>query len=296
MSQHSLVQEKRASALPVATSAGFERSNLRASAEAGSRAAPQRVDTHRRGAADSDAGSDLTAIPLCFRSHIDGAGSHDASAVVFQPKPAGPAAPAKKATPAPALSVDKIKIVDSASGAIGGYAAVTSGNLNSPGPWNSSTSGGVSNVHQIHFHLDNGDSANLAPTRIVRGSNWMNGVEHKHPLDQVLPAGQFGPPTPGGFGGFMDTPDGPAAHEIQRPATDSLVVADGPGVTALGTSQFPYVHQSTFGLTVSAADGTAIARIRYGVHISKTSKTNVPNDVNTITSIEKRDLVRNKAL
>jgi hypothetical protein len=209
------------------------------------------------------------------------------------PKPAPPK-PAPAATPT--LSVDKIDIIDSSTGAIGGFVPITSGDLNSPGPFNNPTTGAVNNVQQIHFHLDHGSSADLTPTRIVRGSNWLAGVEIKHPADQVLPPGSAGPPAPGGFGGVLDAPDGPAAHEIKRPSTDKLVVADAPGIGALAASHYPYIHKSTFTLTVAGPSNTPVARIQYGVRIQKNDAKDIPNTENRIFAIQKDDLVRNKAI
>jgi hypothetical protein len=235
--------------------------------------------------------------------------AHDESRLVrredfrFQTPPGGggppllaPAAPAPIIGPQPALSVDRIDIVASPAGAIAGYGPVTTGDLNAPGPWNSAATNGVSNVHQIHFHLDNGNSASLVPVRIVRGSNWVGGVEHKHPPDQVMPPGEAGPPAPGGIGGVIDVDDAPGHWEIKRPAADRIVVADAPGVAALPANAFPYVHQSRFTLTVNSGAGVPIARIRYAVHISKTTAANVPNVINSIASLEKTDIVRGRGL
>lgn len=243
-------------------------------------------------------GHDFSSVRINAEQIAQGSVAQTAGNFRFQSAaPAKGGAAAKPVPPpAPALSVDKIDIVDSAAGAIGGYPAITSGNLNAPGPFNNTTNGGVNNVHQIHFHLDNGNSTSLTPTRIVRGSNWLAGVEIKHPADEVMPPGMAGPPTPGGFGGMMDAPDGPGAHEIKRPATDKIVVADAPGITRLAPSQYPYLHQSTFSLTMAGPSGSKIASIRYGVRISKINAADVPNTANAITSIEKKDLVRGKTL
>jgi len=205
--------------------------------------------------------------------------------------------PAPTGTPAAAApKVDKIDIVDSPTGAIAGYPPITSGNLNAPGPFNNPATGAVNNVHQIHFHLDSGSSAALTPARIVRGSNWLGGAELKHPQDQVLPPGVAGPPAPGGFSGVLDAPDGPGAHEIKRPSTDKIVVADAPGIGALSASQYPYVHKSTFTLTVMQAGGAPVAQIQYGVRIEKKSATDVPNTENRIFAISKLDMVRGRTL
>ena len=188
----------------------------------------------------------------------------------------------------PALSVDRIDIVNSSSGAISGYPAITSGDLNSPGEYNNAGTGGVNNAHQIHFHLDHGDSANLKPTRELQRSAWIAGSEHKNPVDAGTQKG--------GFGGTIVGPDGPPVHEIQRPSKDKIVIADAPGIGALSATQFPFQYKSHFHLKVADTSGKDIALIKYDVKIHKKSAADVPNTENTITAVEKKDLVRGKSL
>jgi hypothetical protein len=90
-------------------------------------------------------------------------------------------------------------------------------------------------------------------------------------------------------------PDGPGAHEVQRPTTDKIVIADAPGAAALSASQFPFIYRSHFTVTV-AAGSTDVARIRYDVRIEKTNATNVPNVENSIAAVTKEDLVRGRSL
>jgi hypothetical protein len=248
--------------------------------------------------AKSGLGHDFGKLPI----HADGGDPQPVPAVKagllsFQTPgptttPPAPTAPA----PAAAPTVNKIDIVDSSTGAIGGYPAITSGDLNAPGPFNNAATGAVNNVHQMHFHLDHGTSNQLTPNRIVRGSNWLAGVELKHPADQVLPPGTSGPAAPGGFDGVADAPDGPAAHEIQRPSTDKIVIADAPGIGLLQPAQYPYIHKSTFTLTVNGPSGTPVARLKYGVRIEKKNAADIPNTENRVFAISKEDLVRGKAL
>jgi hypothetical protein len=159
--------------------------------------------------------------------------------------------------------------------------------LNVPGPFNYPATGEVKNVHQIKFHLDQGDSSALTPTRIVRATFSFGSRESRYPPDQ--------PGDPGGFAGTRTQNDGPPAHEIRRPAPDTLVVADSPGPRALAATDYPFGLSADFTLTVAAA-GTDIARIRYGVRISKTSATNIPNAQNTVSATDKEDLVRSRNL
>ena len=213
----------------------------------------------------------------------------------------GPAAPvATPPAPAPAaaaprVTVDRIDFVQSSSGAIGGYPAVTSGDLNTPGPFNSPTTDGVSNVHQIKFHLDSGTSARLTPRREIQRSAWLAGVEHQNPPTQALPPGVSGPPAPGGFDGVLVGPDGPAAHEVQRPSADTIVIADAPGAARLDTADFPFIYRSHFSITV-ASGGVEVARARYDVRIEKKNLVDVPNTENRLVVVEKEDLVRGASL
>jgi hypothetical protein len=173
-----------------------------------------------------------------------------------------------------ATTVDRIDVIDSSTGAIGGYPDIVGdADLNNPGPFNTPTE--VNNVHQIHFHLDHGDSTNLTPTRIAvqarvtrAGTETLNVTSHN---------------------------DGPPPHEIQRPSTDKIVIADAPGGLNITPAQHPYIMNASFNLTV-AGSGHDIARIRYNVNINKQNPTEVPNTTNRIVATEKRDLVRNRDL
>jgi hypothetical protein len=179
-------------------------------------------------------------------------------------------------TPAPTSpTVDRITVVDGPTGAIGGFPDILgNADLNSPGPFNDSATGECKNVHQIHFHLDAGDSGGLTPRRFVTTTATAAGTT-------VL--------------SNTDHDDGPPDHEIRRPSTDRIVVADAPGPRSLDASHYPFVMTSDFVLTVRAG-GTDIARIRYGVRINKASATDIPNTANRIFSTQKRDLVRNRDL
>jgi peptidoglycan hydrolase-like protein with peptidoglycan-binding domain len=195
------------------------------------------------------------------------------------------------------LTVDRIDIVDSPAGAIGGYPDIVGdADLNVPGPFNDAVTGETKNVHQIHFHLDNGSSADLTPRRELQRSAFRAGVEAKNPPDQPPAGGGAGPPIPGGFGGILVGPDGPPAHEIQRPTADKLVVADAPGSLRTPAADYPYIYRSHFTLTAEDGRGAPIARIKYDVLIERTSAADVPNTENRIVAVEKKDFVRGKNL
>jgi hypothetical protein len=243
---------------------------------------------HHRGVCPS---SDLADRTRAEGSLADAGMLADQAAAGPAPAPAAPAAPT--ATP---VSVDRIDVVDSPAGAIGGYPAVTTGDLNVPGPFNNAAAGGVSNVHQIHFSLDQGTSAMLTPRRELQRSAWVAGVESRNPPDRPLSPGMHGPPTPGGFHGVIVGPDGPGAHEVQRPTSDKIVVADAPGAASLTAAQHPFVYRSRFSVTVVDGAGFDVARIRYEVHIDKRSAADVPNTENRIFAVGKEDMVRNVSL
>jgi hypothetical protein len=222
------------------------------------------------------------------RSEVDDTSPGSGSA---SPAPA-PAPAASKAPIVP--TVDRIDLVNTSTGAISGYPAVTSGDLNTPGPFNNSTTNGVSHSLQVHFHLDNGNSSALTPRREIQRTSTSAGADSKNPPDRPPPGG-VGPSTPGGFKGVIIGPDGPAGHEIKRPTADKIVVADAPGFASMPTGSFPVTYKAHFAVTVAAAS-TDIARINYDVLIDKRTATEVPNTENRSVSTQKSDLVRGRAL
>jgi hypothetical protein len=219
-----------------------------------------------------------------------------AGAVNDQSPPAGGGS-ASPSVPPVALPprISSINIVDSPAGAISGYTAITSGDLNTPGPYNHPSNGGVSNVHQVHFTLSQGDSAAVTPRREIQRSAWYAGAEQRNPADQPAAPGSGGGATPGGFGGKLVGPDGPAAHEVKRPTTDKIVVADAPGAAAIGTANFPFIYRSHFSVTLATA-GVDFARISYDVRIEKKDKANVPNVENSVAAVDKADLIVGRSL
>ena len=245
--------------------------------------------------ADSETKADLAANCVSQGKAIEGA-AVGAAPVSLQRSPNDGGTGGTGATTSIAVAVDRIDVLTSSSGAVTGYPAITSGNLNSPGPWNDPAGGGVSNVHQIHFHLDKGNSSMLTPRREIQRSSWRAGVESKNPPDKPVPPGHEGPAILGGFSGVLVGPDGPAAHEVKRPTADKVVVADAPGAPALAATEFPYIRKSHFRLIVANDKGADVASIRYDVEIEKKSKADVPNTKNTITPVEKKDIIRGKTL
>jgi hypothetical protein len=170
--------------------------------------------------------------------------------------------------------VDRIDIVDSSKGAATGFGPVMgNSDLNVPGPFNDPETGEVTNVHQVHFHLDRGASSQLIPHRFIDAYYWHGGFK--------LP---------------RQMPDGPPDHEVLRPSENKLVVADPPGLWMSNQSDYPFKLDAHFYLMVSDKTGVRIAQIEYDVDIEKTTFENIPNKVNRIVATRKRDLVRNRDL
>jgi len=122
-----------------------------------------------------------------------------------------------------------------------------------------------------------------------------------NPPDQVLPPGVAGPPAPGGFTGVLIANDGPAAHEIQRPDAQTIVVADAPGLGTtppggLTAAQYPVTYRAHFIVTMNDARNAPIARANYDVLIDKRAPGEVPNTENRVVATDKRDFVRGKTL
>ena len=198
-------------------------------------------------------------------------------------------------------TVDRIDIKDSPAGAIGGYPDILGdSDLNVPGPFNNAATGEVTNVHQIHFHLDQGSSADLTPRREVYATFHLGPSRLPHPAEEQLPPGVAGPPMPGGYEAIRPAqgahPDGPSAFEIQRPDDDKIVIADPPGTRSLSPIGYPFKLDADFTLTVADTTGTDVARTEYEVHIEKTTAADIPNTRNSITVLNKEDLIRQRSL
>lgn len=228
-------------------------------------------------------------------------------------KPSTPASGGTPAAPAtPPISVDKIDVVTSSAGAEKGFIkGVGNSDPNNPGPFNTPPSplspdwpfsGECTNVHQIHFHLDNGKSAKVLPMRQVKAT-WSyggaSGFESQMPEDKEPPPGSSKATVPGGFAGTRSADDGPPAHEILRPTTDKIAISDTPGVkSGLGTwlSPYPFKMDMDFVLTIWAKAGYPIARVTFSVFIEKRDEKEVPNQRNEVVVKQKQDLVRDVVL
>jgi hypothetical protein len=205
-------------------------------------------------------------------------------------------APAPIAAAPVAPTVDRIDLVNSTTAAIGGFPGITSGNLNSPGPYNHPDKFGVNHALQVHFHLGTGNSTALVPRREIQRTATFGGKTDLNPPDRIELGQGSHASSPGGFDGIVVGPDGPGAWEIRRPTTDKLVVGDAPGMgPAIPKDAFPYTYKAHFTVTV-AAGATDVGSIAYDVLIDKRSSRDVPNTQNVSNAFAKRDLVNGKAL
>jgi hypothetical protein len=166
--------------------------------------------------------------------------------------------------------VDQVELVDSSTGAVGGYPAKTDtcdASLNSPGPFNDNFYlGSVANVHQVQFHVARGYPGDLRAKRIVNRTSEGRG--------QKLP------PHSGD--------DGPPGHEYMY-TKDKMVVADAPGwCSTLKETDFPVKYKADFSTYAWDAPTLKIlASISYHVEIEKTHY--VQRDpVNTVTVTDKK--------
>jgi hypothetical protein len=167
--------------------------------------------------------------------------------------------------------VDQVELVDSSTGAVGGYPAkldTCDASLNNPGPFNDNFFlGSVANVHQVQFHVAQGYPGDLRATRIVNRT-----AEGR---------GQKLPPKSGN--------DGPPDHEYMY-TKDKMVVADAPGWCSmpLKDTDFPITYKADFAMYAwDAPTKKILASISYHVEIEKTHY--VQRDpVNTVSVTDKK--------
>jgi hypothetical protein len=147
--------------------------------------------------------------------------------------------------------IDSVELVSSTTGAVGGYPEkedTCDASLSKPGPFNDlAFKGSVANVHQIHFHVAQGNPGDLRATRIVNRT--------------AVGRGQTFPKSGN---------DGPPDHEYKF-TKDKMVVADAPGwCSTLKESDFPVSYSGDFALYAwDAATQKILASIAYHVEIKK---------------------------
>jgi len=172
--------------------------------------------------------------------------------------PGGAAVPASKPEPdmetaagSGAPVVDSVELLSAPGGAVGGYPAkedMCGASLNTPGPFNDASFGGaVANVHQIHFHLSQGNPNDLRTVRVVKRTAEGRGQKFEKSGN-----------------------DGPPSHEYQF-TKDKLVIADAPGwCRTLKEEDFPVTYRGDFSLyAFDPLTNKVLASISYKVEISK---------------------------
>lgn len=148
--------------------------------------------------------------------------------------------------------VDSVDLVSSATGAVGGYPDkidTCDASLNKPGSFNDlAFKGSIANVHQIHFHVSQGNPGDLRATRMVNRTAEGRGQKFAKSEN-----------------------DGPPDHEY-RFTKDKMVIADAPGwCTTLKESDFPVSYSGDFALYAwDAPTKQILASIAYHVEIKKT--------------------------
>jgi hypothetical protein len=181
-----------------------------------------------------------------------------------QPAKTPPAAPeAKEKSPGAPPVVDRVDLVSSSSGAVGGFPQdkdMPGASLNTPGDFNDTwICGAVANIHQVHFHVASGWPANLRAARVVKRTALRRGQQLPH-------AGH----------------DGPPLHEYQF-TKDKMVIADAPGwYKTLQMEDFPVNYKADFSLyAFDPLDNRIAASISYRVEIEKTHYTQ-PDPINKV--------------
>jgi len=196
----------------------------------------------------------------------------------LDPKPAaaggnGQPAPAKAAkddtlspTSKPPV-VDDVQLITSAAGATGGFAAIEcDASLNNPGPWNDTWAKlSVANVHQVYFHVSQGNPQDLRATRMVD----RKAVGH-------------------GQNSAKSDYDGPPDHEY-RYTKDAMVIADAPGwCKTLHEDDFPISYTADFSTYAwDAPTKSILASISYHVEILKQHYSQI-DPVNTVSVTAKK--------
>jgi hypothetical protein len=165
--------------------------------------------------------------------------------------------------------VDQVELVTSATGAVGGYPDkidTCDASLNKPGPFNDGFAhGSVANVHQVQFHVSQGNPGDLRATRIINRTAEGRGKKFSNSGN-----------------------DGPPDHEY-RFTQDKMVVADAPGwCSHLTESDFPVTYKADFSVYAwDAPTKKILASISYHVEISKTHYSQ-GDPVNTVSVTEKK--------
>jgi hypothetical protein len=197
--------------------------------------------------------------------------THAAGSGPATPQTSGPgtAAAAPQQTPGTPVNgkVTSLDVITSSTGAVTGFPAIPGGgSLDTPGPFNDTTTGACRNFHQMKFTVAGITTNELRLLRMIDRKSTVAGTQQKY-------AGQ----------------DGPNSTTVLRPANTSLVVvADCPGYKASSNSaDFPISYNADFKLYgYDVVSNAILAELHYTVTIAK-SALNDAKPTNTIKVTKK---------
>jgi hypothetical protein len=147
--------------------------------------------------------------------------------------------------------VTSLDLVTGSTGAVTGFPAVTGGgSLDSPGPFNDTTTGACRNIHQMNFTVTGIPSSELRLLRMIDRKSTTAGTKSAH-----------------------QGSDGPSPATVLRPTTSQVVVADATGYKASSlSSDFPITYDADFKLyAFDLVTQTILAELDYTVTIAKST-------------------------
>ena len=167
--------------------------------------------------------------------------------------PGSPAAAPQQGTGTPVNGkVTNLDVITGSTGAVTGFPAIPGGgSLDTPGPFNDTTTGACRNFHQMKFTVAGITTNELRLLRMIDRTSTVAGKQQKY-------AGQ----------------DGPNSTTVLRPANTSRVaVADCPGYKASSNSaDFPISYNADFKLYgYDIVSNAILAEVHYTVTIAKSA-------------------------
>jgi len=147
--------------------------------------------------------------------------------------------------------VTSLDLITGSSGAVTGFPAVIGGGvLDSPGPFNDTTTGACRNVHQMKFTVTGIPSSELRLLRMIDRKSTTAGTKSAHQGN-----------------------DGPSPTTVLRPTTSQVAVADATGYKASSqSSDFPITYDADFKLyAFDLVSQTILAELDYTVTIAKST-------------------------
>lgn len=147
--------------------------------------------------------------------------------------------------------VTSLDLITGSSGAVTGFPAVAGGgSLDSPGPFNDTTTGACRNIHQMKFAVTGIPSSELRLLRMIDRKSTTAGTKSAHQGN-----------------------DGPSPTTVLRPTTSQVAVADATGYKASSqSSDFPITYDADFKLyAFDLVSQNILAELDYTVTIAKST-------------------------